>query len=139
MSSLARRSYRGMRQLQTFEDRFEYLKLDGSVGHETFARDRWMNQAFYTSHEWRQLRHHIIARDLGLDLGVEGYEINDKVIVHHIIPITPEDLIDGNPLVWDPDNLISTTHNTHNAIHYGDRSLLPVLAVERSPGDTKLW
>lgn len=133
------RSYSGLRQLNSFEERFEYLALRGAVGQETFGFERWMNQAFYTSTEWRNLRHHIIARDEGMDLGVRGYEIFDKLVIHHIIPMTPEDFETGNPLMLDPDNLITTTHSTHNAIHYGDANLLPQPIVERRPGDTKLW
>lgn len=133
------RTYSGMRQFHTLEERFDYLSLRGGVGTTTFGFERWMNQNFYRSREWRHLRHDIIARDNGCDLGVEGYEIFDKIIIHHIVPMTPEDFEDGNPLMLDPDNLITTTHNTHNAIHYGDRSLLVVGPIERTPGDTKLW
>lgn len=133
------KSYNGLRQLQTFEERFEYLALHGQPGTATFGFERWMNQAFYTSREWRSLRQEIISRDDGLDLGVEGFEIYDKVIIHHIIPMRPEDFEEGNPLMLDPNNLITTTHNTHNAIHYGDKSLLRLPVVERRPNDTKLW
>lgn len=139
MTSLTVRSYSGMRQFLTFDERFEYLKLNGGVGHSTFGHDRYLNQAFYTSNEWRRLRHDIVARDEGNDLGVEGYPIFDRPIVHHIIPITPEDFEWGNPLVMDPNNLVLTSHTTHNAIHYGTRSLLREEYVERRPGDTKLW
>lgn len=137
--TITSRSYSGLRQLTTLEERFDYLALKGGVGDTTFGFERWMNQSFYRSREWRQLRHHIISRDNGCDLGLEGYEIFDKVIIHHIIPMTPEDFENSNPLMLDPDNLITTTHNTHNAIHYGDRSLLIVGPIERAPGDTKLW
>lgn len=133
------RTYRELSRLDTFDQRYEYLKLDGHVGHETFGFDRYLNQAFYTSREWRQVRQHVIARDLGCDLGVEGYEIHDRLVIHHINPITPEDIIEGRELLVDPENLITTTHDTHNAIHYGDRSLLQQPYVERRPGDTKLW
>lgn len=133
------RSYSEMRRLSTYEERFEYLSLKGQVGTATFGFERWMNQAFYTSREWRHLRHQIIARDEGMDLGVPGFEIYEKIIIHHINPMTPEDFEEGNPSMLDPDNLITTTHNTHNAIHYGDRTLLRIPEPERRPGDTTLW
>ena len=133
------RSYRELIKLPTFEERFDYLKLHGSVGRATFGHDRYLNQRFYTSREWRQLRHHIIARDFGRDLGVEGYEIFDKIIIHHINPMGPEEIVHNSSSILDPDQLITTTHRTHNAIHYGDDNLLPDPFVERSPGDTRLW
>lgn len=133
------RSYRELLQFNTFEERFEYLSLKARVGQETFGFERWMNQQFYRSREWRDLRHEVIARDEGRDLGMIGFDIPMRPIIHHIIPMTVEDLEDGNDLVLDPDNLITTTHNTHNAIHFGDKSLLRLPPVERRPGDTKLW
>lgn len=133
------RSYRELIKLPTFKERFDYLKLHGSVGRATFGHDRYLNQRFYTSREWRQLRHHIIARDFGRDLGVEGYEIFDKIIIHHINPMGPEEIVHNSSSILDPDQLITTTHQTHNAIHYGDDNLLPDPFVERSPGDTRLW
>lgn len=133
------RTYRELLQFPTFEERFAYLKLGGSVGAETFGFDRYLNQGFYTSHEWKQARLHVIARDLGCDLGCDGYEIHDKVIVHHMNPLTRQDLIDGRDEVIDPDYLITTTHRTHNAIHYGDEKLLVQPMIVRRPGDTKLW
>lgn len=133
------RSYSGLRQFSTFEERFEYLSLKGIVSEATFGFERYLNQKFYTSREWRTLRHEIIARDEGADLGVPGYEIYDKITIHHIIPMTPEDLHHRNPLVLDPNNLITVSPKTHNAIHYGDISQLQVGFVERRPGDTKLW
>ena len=133
------RSYRELIKLPTFQERFDYLKLHGSVGRATFGHDRYLNQRFYTSREWRQLRHHIIARDFGRDLGVEGYEIFDKIIIHHINPMGPEEIVINSSSILDPDQLITTTHQTHNAIHYGDDNLLPDPFVERSPGDTRLW
>lgn len=129
------RSYLELQQFQTFEDRFDYLKLGGGVGHSTFGHDRYLNQQFYTSREWRQVRQEVIARDDGLDLGIPGFEIYDKVVIHHIIPMRPEDFETGNPLILDPDNLITTTHETHNAIHYGTRDNLQKPLVERQPGD----
>lgn len=133
------RSYRELSRLETFDERFEYLSLRGQVGEETFGFDRWINQDFYRSKEWRDVRHHVIARDLGRDLGIEGYDIYDKVIIHHINPMTPEDIEAGDGMIFDLDNLITTTHSTHNAIHYGDKSLLPRLVTARYPGDTQLW
>lgn len=133
------RNYTHLSRLETFQERFEYLKLDGSVGRETFGFDRYLNQAFYTSRQWRNLRHHVIARDFGCDLGVEGYEIHDRVLIHHMNPITSEDIVHGNDDILDPEFLITTIHETHNAIHYGDEKHLPRQIVERYPGDTKLW
>ena len=133
------RTYTELKRLKTFEERFEYLKLKSSVGRDTFGYDRYLNQRFYTSKEWRNIRQHIIARDLGCDLGVEGYEIYDKIIIHHMNPIDPEDIIHGNVDIMDPEFLISTTHQTHNAIHYGNPGNLPNQLVERRPGDTRLW
>lgn len=134
-----KRTYTEMSRLTTFEDRFEYLALKGQVGTQTFGFERWMNQAFYTSREWRHLRNEIIARDGGRDLGVPGFEIYDKIIIHHIIPMVPSDFEEANPLMLDPNNLICVTHTTHNAIHYGDARQLRVPAKDRGPGDTKLW
>jgi len=133
------RSYRDLRRLSTFEERFRYLALGGRVGRETFGFDRWVNQGFYKSREWRQARDQTIVRDNGCDLGVEGYEIYDKIYIHHINPVTLEQIERGDPCLVDPDNLITVTHRTHNAIHYGNERLLPSPLVERRAGDTKLW
>lgn len=133
------RTYRELRQLDTFEDRFHYLSLGGQVGHATFGFDRWINQQFYRSREWKHARRDVIARDGGCDLGVEGYEIYRELLVHHMNPITAEDITHGDLDLLNPDFLITTTHQTHNAIHYGDASLLPRPPVERSRGDTRLW
>ena len=133
------RRYSELRHIPTFEERFDYLKLNGSVGRETFGFDRYINQRFYTSKEWRDIRHYVIARDLGLDLGVEGYEINSRILIHHMNPIVVDDILHKNDDILDPEFLITTCHNTHNAIHYGDSNLLPKPLVERSRGDTKLW
>lgn len=116
-----------------------YLSLKGRVGESTFGFDRYINQKFYTSTQWRQVRDHVIARDLGMDLACDGYEIHDKVIIHHMNPMTADDIIHGDSDILDPEFLITTTHLTHNAIHYGDPSLLRPQFVERVPGDTKLW
>lgn len=136
---MSTRDYRGLSRLTTFEDRFEYLSLGGLPGYATFGHSRWMNQGFYTSREWRLARRDAISRDGACDLGVEGYEIYSQITVHHITPITPEDIAEGNPLMLDLNNLITTTHDTHNAIHYGDRTLLKILPPERQAGDTRLW
>ena len=133
------RTYKELSRLQTFEERFEYLKLRSYVGRDTFGFDRYLNQQFYRSAEWRNIRQHVIARDLGCDLGIEGYEIYDRIIIHHMNPIDPDDIIHGNDDIINPEFLITTTHLTHNAIHYGDPSRIPHQLVERRPGDTKLW
>jgi hypothetical protein len=133
------RTYQELRRFETLEERFEYLALRGEVGASTFGFDRWMNQAFYTSYEWKNVRHAVIARDEGMDLGVPGYEIFDRPIIHHMNPMTVEDVERGGSEIIDPEFLITTTLRTHNAIHYGDKSLLPKPPVERRPGDTKLW
>lgn len=133
------RTYTELVKLPTFEDRFRYLALRGQVGSSTFGFDRWVNQRFYTSREWRYLRRDVIARDLGCDLGVAGHEIYDRIVIHHMNPLTEEDIIHGNETAIELEYLITTTHNTHNAIHYGDESLLPRPLVERRSGDTQLW
>lgn len=133
------RSYRELRRLDTFEERFRYLSLVGRVGETTFGYDRWINQQFYTSPEWRQVRHYVITRDMGCDLGVDGYEIHSRIIIHHMNPIGVGDITHGDPDILDPEYLITTTHQTHNAIHYGDERLLLRPLVERRRGDTKLW
>ena len=136
---MSTKSYTELQHVRGFEERFEYLALYGQPGHATFGHARWMNQSFYTSRQWRQVRQFVIARDNGCDLGVDGFEIFDKIAIHHIVPMTPEDIEMGNPMILDPDNLITTTHNTHNAIHYGDKKLLRLPLEERRHGDTKLW
>lgn len=133
------RSYSELLRIPTFEDRFAYLDLRGQVGEPTFGSNRWFNQRFYRSREWRQVRDFVIVRDNGCDLGVPGYEIHGRLMIHHMNPITMEDLAHGRALALDPQYLITTTHRTHNAIHYGDDQLLPQRVVERRPGDTKLW
>lgn len=133
------RTYSELIRQSAFEDRYNYLALRGEVGASTFGFDRYINQQFYTSRQWRQLRHHVIARDNGCDLGVDGYEIFNKVIIHHMNPMTAEDLLHGNDDILDPEFLITTSHQTHNAIHYGDATLLPRVYKERRPGDTRLW
>lgn len=128
-----------MARLSTFEDRFDYLQLRGNVGQSTFGFDRYINQRFYTSSQWKSIRDYVISRDLGLDLGVDGYEIYDKIIIHHMNPMTADDIRHGDQDILDPEFLITTTHKTHNAIHYGDKSLLASLPKQRRRGDTNLW
>lgn len=138
-SSLKNRTYSELRRLETFDERFDYLSLKGHVGEATFGFDRWINQRFYRSREWQQVRDLVIVRDNGCDLGVPGYEIRARLMIHHMNPITTEDLENGDDWILDPQYLITTTHRTHNAIHYGDDSLLARPPVERRAGDTKLW
>lgn len=133
------RKYSELRRIDDFEERYRYLALRGGVGVATFGYDRYINQQFYTSRQWRQMRHHVIARDLGCDLGIEGYEIHSGLIVHHMNPMDAADISHGDESILDPEFLITTTHRTHNAIHYGDEKLLPKIHVPRSRGDTRLW
>ena len=133
------RTYHELRRYDSFLERYEYLKLEGEVGHATFGFDRHINQAFYASWEWKQVRQQVILRDNGCDLGVRGFEINGSLLIHHINPIDADDIVHSRDWVLNPEFLITTTHDTHNAIHYGDKSLLRTEFVERKPGDTKLW
>lgn len=133
------RSYSELRRLETFEERYKYLALQGEVGFSTFGFDRYLNQQFYASREWKQLRHHVIARDNGCDLGIIGYEIFHRLVIHHMNPMSPSDITHGEQRIIDPEYLITTTHRTHNAIHFGDEKLLPRTLIERKRGDTKLW
>ena len=133
------KSYSELIHFSTFKDRFEYLKLNGTVGVETFGYDRYLNQALYGSYEWRKFRRDIIARDKGCDLGVDGFDIKSRLIVHHINPITLDQIEARDSMIFDPNNVICVSHNTHEAIHYGDESLLPKDPIMRFSGDTKLW
>ena len=133
------RTYSELITIPTFEERFEYLKLNGSVGLETFGYDGYWKQILYNSPEWRRFRPEIIVRDNGCDLACEGYEIFGKILIHHINPITAQDILNRNPKVFDPENVITTVHNTHNAIHYGDENLLITAPIERSRNDTCPW
>jgi hypothetical protein len=133
------RRYAELRRIETFEERYEYLVLRGNVGDSTFGFDRYLNQQFYRSAEWRRVRNNVIARDEGCDLGILGYEIHDRVYIHHMNPMTVDEIEHGDDSILDPEFLITTTHRTHNAIHYGDASLLAKPLVERRAGDTKLW
>lgn len=133
------RTYSELARLSTLTDRFEYLQTFSKVGEETFGFERYLNQRFYTSREWRLVRQHVIARDNGEDLGVKGYPIHSRIIIHHMNPMSPEDILANGYDILDPEFLISTSHETHNAIHYGDQSLLPQEYVPRRKGDTDLW
>lgn len=133
------RTFSELSRIDDFEERFAYLALMGEVGRSTFGFDRWINQRFYTSREWRQLREYVTVRDNGCDLGVDGYEIHTKRIIHHMNPMTSQDITHGDGSILDPEFLITTTLRTHNAIHYGDERLLPRAPVERTQGDTTLW
>lgn len=133
------RSYSELCKIKSFVDRYKYLAIRGPVGRETFGFDRFLNQRFYTSSEWRRIRDLVITRDNGCDLGVPGYEIHDRVYIHHMNPITVKNVLDRDMHILDPRFLITTTHRTHNAIHYGDSHLVSKPPVQRRPGDTKLW
>lgn len=133
------RTYSDLIQLPTIIERFEYLKLDGIVGEDTFGWDRYLNQEFYHSIEWLSTRDQIIIRDNGCDLGLEGYEIHGTIYVHHMNPIESIDVLDMTDYLTDPEFLICTSFSTHNAIHYGDSTLLPQDPVSRVANDTKLW
>lgn len=133
------KTYSELIALPTFEDRFEYLQLKGIVGQETFGFDRYLNQILYNSKEWKHLRNEIIVRDNGCDLALEGFEIHGRILIHHINPITIDDVIKRREMVFDPENLICVKHNTHNAIHYGDKSLLITGPIERRANDTCPW
>lgn len=133
------KSYSDLRRLATLEERFRYLALNGSVARATFGTERWMNQRFYTSREWRNLRDDIIVRDEGCELGVMDFPVHSAPHIHHMNPLMPANLINGDRDILNPEYLITCSQRVHNAIHYGDAKLLPQTYVERRPGDTKLW
>ena len=133
------RTYSELITLPTFTERYNYLKLSGSVGIETFGFDRYLNQTLYRSPEWKRFRRDMIIRDNGLDLACEGYEIVGKILLHHIDPLTVEDVLRRDPKIFDPENVICTSLNTHNAIHYGDESLLVTEPIIRTKNDTCPW
>lgn len=134
------RTYKELSRLKTFEERYRYLQLKGSVGRETFGFDRYLNQVFYQRNpRWKAARDAVIIRDNGCDLGIEGREIYGKIIVHHMNVVTLEDLERDSDILYDPEYLISTMHTTHNAIHYGDEHLLMLDPIERKPNDTCPW
>lgn len=131
--------YSELMRLPTFQSRYQYLRLNGAVGKETFGFDRYMNQFFYRSSEWRRVRDIVIARDAGCDLGIPGREIFQKAIIHHMNPIRQEDILDRSEYLLDPEYLITTIHDTHLAIHYGDEHMLLQEPIERRPNDTCPW
>lgn len=134
------RTYSELRSLKTFEERFEYLQLNGKVGEDTFGFDRYLNQVFYRSQRWKSVRDQVIIRDNGCDLGLEDYEIQGRILIHHMNPLAIRDIVDETDLLLNPEYLICTSHNTHNAIHYGSNNLLAtMLPVERSRNDTCPW
>lgn len=133
------KTYSELITIPTFEERFEYLQLKSSVGKDTFGYDRHLNQVLYRSPEWKRLRNQIIIRDCGCDLACEGYDIHSKVLIHHLNPITVEDVLARSRKVFDPDNLVCVSHNTHNAIHYGDVDLLVTGPIIRTKNDTCPW
>jgi hypothetical protein len=133
------RTYTELSRLTTLEERYHYLALRGVVGERTFGWERWANQRFYTSYEWKQIRRDVIVRDEGCDLGVAGYDLHENIIVHHMNPIMAADFSQDDPDNLNMEYLISCSLKTHNAIHYGDESQLPRGLIERRPGDTTLW
>lgn len=133
------RSYSELKKFPTFQERYEYLRLGGRVGRETFGFDRYLNQIFYKSKDWLSARDYVVIRDNGCDLGIEGHEIYGSILIHHMNPVSREDILNRSELLLDPEYLITTILSTHNAIHYGDNSLLLKLPVERTRNDTCPW
>ena len=133
------RTYSELSRLQTFDERFDYLQLNGVVGKDTFGFDRYFNQLFYRSKEWKHIRNIVIIRDNGCDLGCEGHDIYDKILIHHMNPISIEDINNSSDILLNPEFLICTSQLTHNAIHYGDKSQLIKEPLIRTPGDTCPW
>ena len=133
------RTYSELITLSTFEERFRYLQLGGKVGEDTFGHDRYLNQMFYTSDEWRRIRRDVIVRDNGCDLGIQDREIHGLIIIHHMNPITVEDIINRSEFLLNPEYLISTVKNTHDAIHFSDERILITDPIERRPNDTCPW
>lgn len=136
---MIKRTYQELIELETFEDRFDYLQIRGLVGETTFGHERWMNQRFYTSVEWKAVRNEVLVRDLGNDLALPGYSIAGRPTVHHMNPMMVEELVSGTADVLDPRYLITVSHETHNAIHYGSRDNLRQPPIQRRPGDTVPW
>ena len=134
-----KKTYTELIQLKTFKERYDYLRLGGAVGRDTFGYDRYLNQRFYQSPEWKQIRRDVIIRDEGRDLAMEGYELHGGIYVHHMNPVTIEDLANSAEWILDPEYLVCVSKQTHDAIHYGDASLLPQLPKERTPNDMCPW
>lgn len=133
------RNYHELKKLSTFEERFEYLKLHGTVGKDTFGFDRIFNQQFYRSSEWKRIRNTVIIRDNGCDLGIEGHDIFGKILIHHMNPISIKDIQNSTDFLLNPDYLICVSHETHNAIHYGNKLLIRKAPIERTKNDTCPW
>ena len=133
------RTYSDLITLPTFKERYEYLRLDGIVGEETFGFDRYINQIFYKSKEWLEVRDYVIIRDNGCDLGIEGHEIRNRILIHHMNPIRKEDILNRSDILLNPEYLITTTKRTHDAIHYGDKNILLDTPIERIKNDTCPW
>ena len=133
------KTYSELILLPTFEERYKYLQLNGVIGDETFGFDRYINQMFYRSQEWKQVRDYVIVRDNGCDLGMEGHDIRGRILIHHMNPISMKDIQKNTKILLDPEYLITTMHSTHNAIHYGDESLLISAPIERTKNDTCPW
>lgn len=136
---MAQRTYRELKRLKTFEERYEYLRVGAMIGESTFGFERYLNQLLYRSAQWRKVRDQVIIRDNGCDLGVEGYQIHDHILVHHMNPITIEQVEESAAEIFDPEFLICCSYQTHNAIHFGDKSQLPQLPIERRPNDMCPW
>lgn len=133
------KTYTELSAIPDYEARFRYLQLNSRVGADTFGFDRYLNQRFYRSREWKRVRDFVIARDKGCDLGIPGREIYGKIFIHHMNPLMVEDIVNATDFLLNPEYLITTTHDTHNAIHYGDKDLLVLNPVERRPNDTCPW
>ena len=133
------KTYSELSKLKTFEERFEYLRTGSVVGESTFGMERYLNQAFYRSKEWGSVRRQVVIRDNGCDLGVEGYDIAGPIIIHHMNPISAEDIENRNPDILNPEYLICVSDTTHKAIHYGNGDMIPKTFVERKPNDTCPW
>ena len=133
------RTYNELIQIDSYKERFEYLKLDGIVGASTFGSRRYLNQAFYRSEEWKRIRDYVITRDLGRDLGIIGYDIAGLIHVHHMNPVMVQDVISHSSDILNPDYLITTSYKTHKAIHYGNEDMLILDPVIRTPNDTCPW
>lgn len=140
MKTMKIRTYSELSQLDSFVERYRYLKLSGIIGEETFGFDRYLNQTFYKSPEYRRIRDEVILRDKGCDLGMKGYDISGRIIIHHMNPISKEDILNRSEFALNPEYLICVSHGTHNAIHYGDESQLPIdNLVVRHPNDQAPW
>lgn len=139
MKTMNTKTYSELMSFKTFEERYRYLRIRGEVGVETFGSDRYLNQIFYSSKEWKKFRRDIIIRDMGCDLGVEDREISGQVLIHHLNPITIDDILNRRACLMDPENAICVSFNTHQAIHYGDENLLVLESIERTRNDTCPW